>query len=140
MRAFTREDAVAEFHAAFNHPINKEPTPSHLELRYKLIFEEFHELKEEIAAALVDLELYQQLSTKTKERLLKELADLQYVISGMAVSLGLPLQEAFNRVHKSNMSKLGVDGKPVIREDGKVLKGPNYVPPDLEDLVTKVSK
>jgi len=42
--------------------------------------------------------------------------------------------KAFNRVHKSNMSKLGLDGKPIHREDGKVLKGPNYRKPDLEDL------
>ena len=45
------------------------------------------------------------------------------------------LEQALRRVHKSNMSKLGEDGKPVYREDGKVLKGPNYQPPDLSDLV-----
>jgi len=43
--------------------------------------------------------------------------------------------EAFDRVHKSNMSKLGADGKPIYREDGKVLKGPDYKAPDLSDLV-----
>jgi len=43
--------------------------------------------------------------------------------------------EAFKRVHESNMSKLGEDGKPIYREDGKVLKGPNYKEPDLGDLV-----
>jgi predicted HAD superfamily Cof-like phosphohydrolase len=53
----------------------------------------------------------------------------------MAVAFGLPLQVAFTRVHKSNMSKLGADGKPIYRDDGKVLKGPNYAPVDLEDLV-----
>tara|TARA_R100000781_G_scaffold33_3_gene44 strand:+ start:1247 stop:1396 length:150 start_codon:yes stop_codon:yes gene_type:complete len=45
------------------------------------------------------------------------------------------LDEAMHRVHTSNMSKLGDDGKPITREDGKVLKGPNYQPPDLSDLV-----
>lgn len=45
------------------------------------------------------------------------------------------LKEAFSRVHTSNMSKLGEDGKPIHREDGKVLKGPNYKAPDLSDLV-----
>lgn len=45
------------------------------------------------------------------------------------------IDEAFIRVHKSNMSKLGDDGKPIFREDGKVLKGPNYKKPDLSDLV-----
>ena len=45
------------------------------------------------------------------------------------------IEQALRRVHKSNMSKLGEDGKPIYREDGKVLKGPNYQPPDLSDLV-----
>ena len=45
--------------------------------------------------------------------------------------------EAFARVHESNMSKLGADGKPILREDGKVLKGPNYKKPDLTDLIKK---
>jgi predicted HAD superfamily Cof-like phosphohydrolase len=54
-----------------------------------------------------------------------------------AVTLFPPMvvYEAFVRVHKSNMSKLGLDGKPIKREDGKVMKGPNYTPPDLSDLV-----
>jgi len=85
---------------------------------------------------MTDIAMFGVISPKTKERLLKEMDDLQYVLSGMAVVLGLPLQVAFTRVHQSNMSKLGADGKPVYRSDGKVLKGPNYTPPDLEDLVT----
>jgi len=54
-----------------------------------------------------------------------------------AITLFPPMvvYEAFVRVHKSNMSKLGLDGKPIKREDGKVMKGPNYAPPDLSDLV-----
>ena len=67
--------------------------------------------------------------------MLKELCDLQYVLSGAAVALGLDIQVAFNRVHDSNMSKLDDNGKPVYREDGKIIKGPNYRPPNLEDLV-----
>ena len=55
----------------------------------------------------------------------------------MAVSFNLPLEEAFLRVHDSNMSKL-VDGKPLKRADGKFLKGPNYQPPHLEDLAEKI--
>lgn len=70
-----------------------------------------------------------------KAALLKELCDLQYVLSGFAVTFGLPFDEAFQRVHESNMSKLGPDGKPVYREDGKVMKGPNYKKPNLTDLV-----
>jgi predicted HAD superfamily Cof-like phosphohydrolase len=53
----------------------------------------------------------------------------------MAAYLGLDLDEAMRRVFESNMSKLGDNGKPLRREDGKVLKGPSYQPPDLSDLV-----
>lgn len=66
---------------------------------------------------------------------LKELADLVYVAYQYAENLGWDLDEALNRVHRSNMSKLGEDGEPIYREDGKVLKGPNYEPPNLSDLV-----
>lgn len=66
---------------------------------------------------------------------LKELADLVYVCYQYAENLGWDLDEALNRVHVSNMSKLGPDGQPIRREDGKVLKGPNYQPPNLNDLV-----
>ena len=66
---------------------------------------------------------------------LKELADLVYVCYQYAENLGWDLDEALNRVHLSNMSKLGEDGQPIRREDGKVLKGPNYQPPYLKDLV-----
>ena len=66
---------------------------------------------------------------------LKELADLVYVCYQYAVNMGWDLDEAMHRVHESNMSKLGEDGKPIYRKDGKVLKGPNYEPPNLEDLV-----
>jgi predicted HAD superfamily Cof-like phosphohydrolase len=53
----------------------------------------------------------------------------------VSLGLGNELVEAYRRVHISNMSKLGEDGKPIYRDDGKVLKGPNYKPPDLNDLV-----
>ncbi len=66
---------------------------------------------------------------------LKELADLVYVCYQYAVNMGWDLDEAMYRIHDSNMSKLDKDGKPIYREDGKVLKGPNYAPPSLEDLV-----
>ena len=69
-----------------------------------------------------------------KEECLKELADLVYVCYQYAENMGWFLDEALDRVHKSNMSKLDKDGKPIYREDGKVLKGPNYKPPDLSDL------
>jgi predicted HAD superfamily Cof-like phosphohydrolase len=66
---------------------------------------------------------------------LKELADLVYVCYQYAENLGWDLDEALDRVHRSNMSKLGEDGQPIYRNDGKVLKGPNYQPPYLKDLV-----
>ena len=66
---------------------------------------------------------------------LKELADLVYVCYQYAENMGWFLDEALDRVHKSNMSKLGNDGLPIYREDGKVLKGPNYAPPNLTDLI-----
>ena len=66
---------------------------------------------------------------------LKELADLVYVCYQYAENMGWFLDEALDRVHQSNMSKLGEDGRPIYREDGKVLKGPNYEPPTLMDLI-----
>ena len=66
---------------------------------------------------------------------LKELADLIYVCAQYAENMNWDIEQALRRVHRSNMSKLGEDGKPIYREDGKVLKGPNYQPPDLSDLV-----
>lgn len=66
---------------------------------------------------------------------LKELSDLVYVCYQYAACMGWDLDEALDRVHKSNLSKLDDNGNPIFRADGKVLKGPNYQPPDLEDLV-----
>jgi predicted HAD superfamily Cof-like phosphohydrolase len=63
------------------------------------------------------------------------LTDIIYIAYGTGVSYGLPMDEIFNEVHRSNMSKLGEDGKPVYREDGKVLKGPNYSRPDIASIV-----
>ena len=69
------------------------------------------------------------------EEELKELADLVYVCFQYAENMEWDLEEALNRVHKSNLSKLGLDGKPIRRRDGKVLKGPNYEPPIMSDLI-----
>jgi|TARA_R100001443_G_scaffold18770_3_gene29926 predicted HAD superfamily Cof-like phosphohydrolase len=131
----SREDSLEEFHKAFGHPVDEVMTVDGMELRRSLIVEEFTELMSEISQVSIALARGRKPTLEVRENLLKELCDLQYVISGMAVAFGLPLQIAFNRVHSSNMSKLGEDGKPLYREDGKVLKGPNYEPPDLKDLV-----
>jgi len=131
----SREDSLEEFHKAFGHPVDEVMTVDGMEFRRSLIVEEFTELMSEISQVSIALARGRKPTLEVRENLLKELCDLQYVISGMAVAFGLPLQIAFNRVHSSNMSKLGEDGKPLYREDGKVLKGPNYEPPDLKDLV-----
>ena len=93
-----------------------------------LIVEEFKEFLE------ADGFLFRH-GQNVQEECLKELADLVYVCYQYAENMGWFLDEALNRVHESNMSKLDEDGKPIYREDGKVLKGPNYKPPDLSDLI-----
>ena len=93
-----------------------------------LIVEEFKEFIE------AEGMLFRQ-SDEFHEHALKELADLVYVCYQYAANMGWDLDEAMHRVHESNMSKLDEYGKPIYREDGKVLKGPNYQPPNLEDLV-----
>ena len=93
-----------------------------------LIVEEFKEFLDAENQLLKDFKI-------NSAECLKELADLVYVCFQYAENLGWDLDEALDRVHKSNMTKLGADGKPIRREDGKVLKGPNYQPPTLTDLV-----
>ena len=93
-----------------------------------LITEEFKEFLEAEATLF-------RSSPKCHADCLKELADLVYVCYQFAANMKWDLDEAMDRVHKSNMSKLDEHGKPILREDGKVLKGPNYNPPNLEDLV-----
>ena len=80
-------------------------------------------------------EFFDAVENEPYENELKELADLVYVCFQYAENMEWDLEEALDRVHKSNMSKLGLDGKPIRRADGKVLKGPNYQPPILNDLV-----
>ena len=75
------------------------------------------------------------LASEHRENCFKELADLVYVCYQYAENMQWNLDEAMHRVHESNMSKLDNEGNPIYREDGKVLKGPNYQPPNLADLV-----
>lgn len=65
------------------------------------------------------------------------IADMFYILTGIAAEHGMldKMELLFNEVHRSNMSKLGPDGRPVYREDGKVLKGPGYTPPDLKPII-----
>ena len=80
-------------------------------------------------------EFHEAYHFEDSEHQLKELADLVYVCFQFAASQEWDLDEAMTRVHESNMSKLGEDGKPIYRADGKVLKGPNYKEPTLTDLI-----
>jgi predicted HAD superfamily Cof-like phosphohydrolase len=68
------------------------------------------------------------------------LGDLDYVIAGTATEMGIPHDAIVAEIHRSNMSKLGSDGKPILRDDGKVLKGPNYTPPNLWPILMGAGK
>tara|TARA_Y100000356_G_C11175172_1_gene243624 strand:- start:34 stop:411 length:378 start_codon:yes stop_codon:yes gene_type:complete len=112
-------DQAIEFRTAYQ-VLN---SPSNRTTQKHLIDEEFAEFS-------------QAHSREPDANILKELADLVYVCYQYAENMEWDLDEAMHRVHESNMSKLGLDGKPIRREDGKVLKGPNYKPPTLTDLVS----
>jgi NTP pyrophosphatase (non-canonical NTP hydrolase) len=107
-----------EFRAAYS----VESSPAHRSKQKSLIDEEWSEFHE-------------AYYHEPKDHVLKELADLVYVCYQYAANEGWDLDEAMNRVHKSNMSKLDDNGQPIYRADGKVLKGPNYKPPHLGDLI-----
>lgn len=98
-------------------------------LRARLTSEESMEVEEAVSLCVLNP------TVENKAALLKELADLLYVTLGFMACFDVDWQAVIRRVHDSNMSKLGDDGKPVRREDGKVLKGPNYYEPILDDLV-----
>lgn len=117
------------FRQAMGQPINTTDDLVH-ELQFKLIEEEFREFSIEFDSEFKYLD---QLD-ENKINQLKELADLVFVCYQFAAARGWDLDTAMRRVFESNMSKL-VDGKPLRREDGKVLKGPNYQPPVLDDLI-----
>lgn len=127
------EEQVLECHQAMEMAINDKFSIPLLELRQRLLNEEMGELNTEIDNLINELKTSGETTAASRAKMLKELADLQYVLSGMVISLGLPMHEAFARVHQSNMSKL-VNGKPLKRADGKFLKGPNYQPPYLQDI------
>jgi predicted HAD superfamily Cof-like phosphohydrolase len=102
---------------------------SRLKMQLGLIKEESDEFKEAID------DWIETSSKAAKVHALKELADLVYVCYQMAAFLNADLDEALDRVHASNMSKLDDSGNAIYNESGKVMKGPNYKEPDLDDLV-----
>jgi len=131
----SREGAVAEFHKCMGHQVDGPFLLAEVELRERLVNEEHRELMDEITQVKMDIMHHGEPQKETLEKLIKEMADLQYVLSGLAVTFGLNLEVAFNRVHASNMSKLDDRGFPVRDEGGKILKGPNYEPPSMGGLV-----
>ena len=124
-RTFISEQAK-EFRTKYN--LQSSKSKDKRSYQKNLIVEEFKEFLE------AEGMLFRKNATIESEAL-KELADLIYVCYQYAENMGWLLDEALDRVHLSNMSKLDEEGKPVYREDGKVLKGPNYKPPTLTDLV-----
>ena len=118
-------EKVGDFMEAFGQRVEVEPTWPDFdtrELRLELIAEELDELSDAVADRnMVDIA--------------DALTDLLYVIYGAGHTFGIDLDECFQEVHRSNMSKLGPDGRPIKREDGKILKGPKYFHPDLEGIL-----
>jgi len=124
-------DQLSEFHKAFNSYYRETPStdiPENIKkLRIQL-------MKEELAEVIESIE-----EGQTIDELAKELSDLLYVHLGTVFAFGLQdkFEEIFTAVHESNMSKLGSDGKPVYREDGKVIKSENYKKPDISKILNK---
>lgn len=121
-------ESVQEFHKAFGLGIKDKPT-ANLDmkknlLRYGLMREENEEYLE--AANNNDL-----------VEVADALGDMLYILCGTIIEHGMQhkIEAVFNEIQRSNMSKLGADGKPIYREDGKVLKGPNYFKPDIVKML-----
>jgi predicted HAD superfamily Cof-like phosphohydrolase len=133
----TTLNAVTQFMKAMDQPINIKWNNKTAKLRFDLLLEELNEVKEAISYVSAEQVRHGKPSVIAESELLKELCDLQYVLDGFFATFGYLKEPAFNRVHSSNMSKLDDDGNPIYREDGKVLKGPNYKPPYLADLLTR---
>ena len=134
---------VREFMETFGHPTFDTPglidDEAWEQMRLELIREEFCELLDalnygETANAIRSVELTANKIEGVEPDLVAAadaLGDLEYVTNGMAAGMGINLPEVVKEIHRSNMTKLGADGKPIFREDGKVLKGPDYEPPNL---------
>ena len=118
-------ESVKKFMKTFGQEVKEKadfPSNKISTLRYDLISEELAELKEAI-------------DKKDIKEVADALTDILYVTYGAGHAFGIDLDKCFDEVQKSNMSKLGVDGKPIYNEKGKVMKGPNYFKPDLTKFV-----
>ena len=142
------EALVRRFHHVYGLPVQTDGASlerESLDMRMSLIAEEFSELVGAVygqaARAEVESSYRRAVATDDGARDTVEtadaLADLIYVIYGMALETGIDLASVLAEVQRSNMSKLGADGKPVYREDGKVLKGPDYFPPNVEAVLRR---
>lgn len=132
---------VREFHEKYDLARPQEPTPGDVELvrfRMRLIAEEYKEVRNEFAKLIAVMQHGQPGAERVDTilgllgSLLKELADLRYVVEGAAVSFGLDIDSAYAEVHRSNMTKSGK------RADGKVTKGPGYSPADMIPFVPPI--
>ena len=140
------EALVRRFHHVYGLPVQTDGASlerESLDMRMSLIAEEFSELVGAVygQAARAEIESSYRRAvaaddgTRDTVETADALADLIYVIYGMALETGIDLASVLAEVQRSNMSKLGADGKPVYREDGKVLKGPDYFPPNVEAVL-----
>ena len=98
------------------------PDEETMQLRYDLIKEELNELE-------------QAMKTKDLKEIADALSDILYVTYGAGYAYGINLDKCFKEVQRANMSKLGENGKPIYNEKGKVMKGPNYLEPNLKQFV-----
>ena len=122
----TNFEKVGLFMTTFGQEVKKRPSLSSDKinnLRINLIQEELNEFMEAI-------------SNKDLKEAADALTDILYVTYGAGHAFGINLDNCFDEVQRSNMSKLGNDGKPIYNEHGKVMKGPNYFKPDLKKFLT----
>ncbi|SDL43554.1 Predicted phosphohydrolase, Cof family, HAD superfamily [Salinimicrobium catena] len=123
-----RLEAVKAFHTAFGLGIKDEPTADLGKEKNRLRFELMKEENEEYLQAADNNDLVEVADA---------LGDMLYILCGTILEHGMQhkIEEVFEEIQRSNMSKLGADGNPVYREDGKVLKGPDYFPPELAGIL-----
>jgi predicted HAD superfamily Cof-like phosphohydrolase len=126
---------VLEFHETFGCAIDEDPTSDLRRSRLGLLAEEMDETDYELVPedwnSSGNRDLWSEDPTTQRERLAKELCDILYVVFGTAIALGIDIDEAFVRVHRSNMSKVWDDYTVHYDDNGKVLKPPTYQPPDM---------
>ena len=142
------EALVRRFHNVYGLPIQTDGAcleRKSLGMRMSLIAEEFAELVGAVygQAARTEVESSYRRAVAADDgardtvEAADALADLVYVIYGMALETGIDLAAVLAEVQRSNMSKLGADGRPIYREDGKVLKGSGYFAPDVADVLRR---